>query len=368
MNTHSPKGKSIAVIGAGFFGLYSALMLAEKGYEVKIFERNSKAMGEASLYNQARIHGGYHYPRSIQTGARSRLSYTRFTEQFSSAVRMTDKSIYAIANGSRISAQKFQQYCKIINAPLQNLTKNEMEIFQNSLIEKAFVVEEDFFDSKEILRMLLNEVERLGIDISYSQSVTSVVKSEFNSKSRFTVTSQSGETEVFDKVVITTYGMFDPNGKPVDGNLTFEVCELVELNPESPLFNTAITIMDGPFWSLTPWPAFSSSVLTHVRLTPHARFDSAREAESYVKVAQTRGRSKDILADASRYLPLLHESSVTGSHFVVKTILKSRDKDDARPIVAYIKNEICYIIGGKIDNVYDAENFVMAYAEESYAE
>jgi hypothetical protein len=342
-------------------------MLAEKGYEVKIFERNSKAMGEASLYNQARIHGGYHYPRSIQTGARSRLSYSRFTEQFSSAVRRTDKSVYAIANGSRISSQKFQQFCKIINAPLQNLTKIEMRIFQNNLIEKAFIVEEDFFDSREILRMLLNEVKRLGIDISFTQSVTSVVKNKLNSRARFTITLQSGETEVFDKVVITTYGMFDPDGKPVEGNLTFEVCELVELNLENPFPNTAITIMDGPFWSLTPWPAFSSSVLTHVRLTPHARFDSAREAESYVKVAQTRCRSKDILADASRYVPLLRESSLAGSHFVVKTILKSRDKDDARPIVAYIKNEICYVIGGKIDNVYDSENFVMAYAEGSYA-
>lgn len=368
MNIHSPKGKSIAVIGAGFFGLYNAIMLAEKGYEVKILERNSKAMGEASLYNQARIHGGYHYPRSIQTGARSRFSYTRFTEQFSSAVRKTDKSIYAIANGSRISAQKFQQYCKVINAPLENLTKNEMKIFQNNLIEKAFIVEEDFFDSNEVLQILINEVKRLDIDISFSQTVTSVVKNEFNSRTRFTVTLQSGETEDFDKVVVTTYGMFDPDEKPVEGNLTFEVCELVELDLESPLLNTAITIMDGPFWSLTPWPAFSSSVLTHVRLTPHARFDSARKAESYVKVAQTRCRSRDILADASRYVPLLRECSLIGSHFVVKTILKSRDKDDARPIVAYIKNEICFIIGGKIDNVYDSENFVMAYVEGRYAE
>lgn len=43
-------------------------------------------MQEASLFNQARVHGGYHYPRSLTTAARGRANYAKFIDEFNDAV------------------------------------------------------------------------------------------------------------------------------------------------------------------------------------------------------------------------------------------------------------------------------------------
>ena len=56
----------IAVIGAGIFGITTAIKLARQ-HDVSIFERNSDILKGASDVNQCRIHRGYHYPRSPKT-------------------------------------------------------------------------------------------------------------------------------------------------------------------------------------------------------------------------------------------------------------------------------------------------------------
>ena len=64
------------VIGGGFFGLYVAEHLARHGQGVLLCERGPVLMGRASYNNQARVHNGYHYPRSLLT-ARARTPTTR---------------------------------------------------------------------------------------------------------------------------------------------------------------------------------------------------------------------------------------------------------------------------------------------------
>jgi hypothetical protein len=49
------------------------------------------------------------------------------------------------------------------------------------------------------------------------------------------------------------------------------------------------------------------------------------------------------------------------SKYVVKTILNSRDFDDARPILARIDGQILHLIGSKIDNIYDVDEVVLKF-------
>ena len=44
--------KNIIVIGAGFAGLSAAISLADKGYSVKILEKNSVAGGRARYFKE----------------------------------------------------------------------------------------------------------------------------------------------------------------------------------------------------------------------------------------------------------------------------------------------------------------------------
>ena len=58
--------KKIAIVGSGFFGIASALILSKKN-KIHIFEKKGTILCGASRANQMRYHKGYHYPRSEKT-------------------------------------------------------------------------------------------------------------------------------------------------------------------------------------------------------------------------------------------------------------------------------------------------------------
>lgn len=64
-----------------------------------------------------------------------------------------------------------------------------------------------------------------------------------------------------------------------------------------------------------------------------------------------------MVKDAARYIPILGECRYERSLWEVKTLLPRSETDDSRPILFRanhgIKGFHC-IMGGKIDNVYDA--------------
>src|SRR4051812_44592454 len=88
------------VIGGGFYGARLALHLRQLGRTVLLLEREAALLRRASLVNQARVHGGYHYPRSILTSLRSRRNYARFHEEYRDCVVDSFAHYYAIARAS----------------------------------------------------------------------------------------------------------------------------------------------------------------------------------------------------------------------------------------------------------------------------
>ena len=59
------------IIGAGLYGLYSALFCAKLGEKVAVLEYDEGPFRRATYINQARVHLGYHYPRSYSTAVKS---------------------------------------------------------------------------------------------------------------------------------------------------------------------------------------------------------------------------------------------------------------------------------------------------------
>ncbi len=55
------------IIGAGIYGLYSALICAKQQEKILVLEYDEKPFMRATYINQARVHMGYHYPRSLST-------------------------------------------------------------------------------------------------------------------------------------------------------------------------------------------------------------------------------------------------------------------------------------------------------------
>ena len=53
------------IIGAGLYGLYAAKICGERGERVLVLEWEKSPFQRATYINQARVHMGYHYPRSL---------------------------------------------------------------------------------------------------------------------------------------------------------------------------------------------------------------------------------------------------------------------------------------------------------------
>ena len=72
----------VSIIGGGFYGCMIAIHLKKRFKNIVIIEKERDLLLKASYNNQARIHHGYHYPRSAMTALRSQANYLRFINDF----------------------------------------------------------------------------------------------------------------------------------------------------------------------------------------------------------------------------------------------------------------------------------------------
>ena len=91
------------IVGGGLFGLTIAIILAENGINVTVLEKNLDVLKEASLVNQNRIHYGYHYPRSTETGRESIELPTSW--QYKSELPMNGGSMNGIYGFDNLESQ-----------------------------------------------------------------------------------------------------------------------------------------------------------------------------------------------------------------------------------------------------------------------
>jgi len=153
------------IVGGGFYGARLARMLRERGGRVLLVERESRLLGRASLRNQARVHNGYHYPRSILTSLRSRLNYARFLTEYADCVDESFTHYYAIATGSKVTASQFTEFCRRIGAPLSAVPAKVARLFNSARIESVFEVRECAFDAVKLRDRMTRELEQAGVDV-----------------------------------------------------------------------------------------------------------------------------------------------------------------------------------------------------------
>lgn len=80
------------IIGAGLYGLYAAEYSGKKGENILVLEYDTAPFQRATYINQARVHMGYHYPRSLTTAIKSAGYFKRFVDDFSFCIY--DKKYY----------------------------------------------------------------------------------------------------------------------------------------------------------------------------------------------------------------------------------------------------------------------------------
>jgi glycine/D-amino acid oxidase-like deaminating enzyme len=363
----------VVIIGGGFFGSYLSLQLSDKFSKVLIVEKEPELLRRASYVNQARIHNGYHYPRSLLTAARSAVNFPRFMEDFAGCVDESFEKIYAIPHrGSKITANQFERFCRRIGAPVKEAPAKIKRLFNNDLIENAFVVKEVAFNAVGLRDILRKRMEVEGIDIAFNTEAQ-IVK---QGKNCLNVVVQNGTVIRARKVFNVTYSQINKllrNSNLATLPMKYEIAEIALVDVPSELKNLGVTVMDGPFFSTMPFPARGLHSLSHVRYTPHEAWDwnlLDRDPYEYLTKVKLKSNYPYMVRDAARYMPCLAKSKLVEAMFDVKTVLIRNEIDDGRPIL--FRKDHCLpglyvVMGGKLDNVYDVAGQIPAIAGSSVA-
>ena len=363
-----PADVDVAVIGGGFYGLRIGAMTAGASHSAALFEREQRFLGRASFNNQARVHGGYHYPRSVLTAMRARHLYARFQREFASAVDGEFQHVYAIArHQTKVRAREFAEFCRRIGAPLSAAPRALAEHFDASTVEQTFLAEEAVFDAHRLADQAMASALDAGVRCLPGSEVVGL---EPGSARRLRLHWRSGAnrgTTDADWVVNATYSalndLLTQSGlAPIP--LIHELTEIAIVRPPAALRGYGVTVMDGPFWSCLPFPALGAYSLTHVRYTPHMRWrsdDADAASRAHAAAAQSPAASYASLMqrDAERFLPIMRETQYVTSLWETKTVLPRSAGDDSRPILVRQHVDapgLISVLGGKIDSVYDVED------------
>lgn len=469
------------IIGGGFFGAYIALQLKEKYNSILVLEQESDLLLHASLNNQARVHNGYHYPRSLSTAVSSSRHFKTFCNEFKTAIKNDFAKYYAIANiGSKTSSTQFYRLFKQFDIFIESVPHHIKAMFNKKLVSDVFLTREYAFDAailREILKERLEskkieiatntqavcvredkvglcvEIQKIGHSacnaISADSAIAKAAKHDFatikinggDSQSEMptlkALLGVSGTTANDFKGELVARPRADKQFKPLPLKekenkilrninrsdfspqtelqketmretrklhaslilnctyaginhllqnshlpplpLKFEMTEMALVNVPVSLQDISVTIMDGAFFSLMPYPSKDCYTLSHVRYTPHFAWrdfslesklkaynlqdsnNPLTQATSPYTILQTFKQNATsnfplMKADARRYMPILESLEYLDSLYEIKTLQIQNEIDDGRPIIFakdYGLKGFCTIMGGKIDNIYE---------------
>lgn len=354
----------VAVIGGGFYGSMIAQHLARRGEHVVLLEQQNDLLQRASYANQARIHNGYHYPRSLLTALRARANFPRFVEAFRPCIDDGFEKYYAIARHfSKVTAQHFVNLCRRIEAPLDEAPLAIRRLFQRDMVEAVFRVQEFAFDAAKLRDLMRQQLRAAEVQIHLNTFVERAAGNADDSV-RLTCRGLQGASELAaGRVFLCGYSqinaLLSASGLPLIP-LKHELAEMALVEMPAALRNIGITVMCGPFFSVMPFPPRGLHTFSHVRYTPHNSWTDGDATPGAIGVPEDvvlDSHFRLMQRDAARFLPQLAGCKQVDSLWETKTVLQASERDDSRPILLSANAELpnlVSVLAAKIDNVFDA--------------
>jgi hypothetical protein len=271
---------------------------------------------------------------------------------------------YAIARrNSKVTAKQFDRFCREIGAKIERADSAARTLFDPHLIEEVFKVEEYAFDAIQLANWAERELHEAGVQVRFTTRATNISHGP-NHTLQVVLRSAGGSEELATACYAfncTYTGLNHFAGDFHNGTqmgLKQEIAEMALIKVPAILKDVGITVMDGPFFSMIPFPARGLHTLSHVRYTPHLYWKDEHHLDPYEKFDRYDHvtRVDRMFRDVGRYLPAIGESQYIDSIFEVKTVLIKSEGDDSRPILFEKHATLpgCYsVLGGKIDNIYD---------------
>ena len=361
------------IFGAGFYGLYAAKKCGEAGQKVLVIEKESNAFMRASSINQARVHMGYHYPRSIETAVNCAKYFERFCQDFDFCLHKSFEQVYATGKDfSRTNAQEYKHFLNKVGIKCDEISP--AAYFKEHMCDGAFLTQEYTYDARVLKRRLLEDLSKLSnVEIIYNhypERITQLYEEWVVKAGDLTATAPY--------ILNATYaGVNDIHailGLPLF-HIKYEKCEVILCEVSENLKNTGLTVMDGPFFSLMPFGQTGLHSLTSVTFTPHdtcyeglAEFDCQKNSNGLCSKGNLYNCNECPAKPESawpymsqlvrNYLQDKYEFRYRSSLFSMKPILQASEIDDSRPTVVEVLNENPYfvsVLSGKINTVYELD-------------
>lgn len=330
----------IAIIGAGWYGLYCALLLQDK-HDITIYEKNNDIFTGASYYNQNRLHLGYHYPKSYKTRMMCLKGYEKFIKLFSNVIEECPKNLYVISKESIIDYNTFLQ--------IYNTTDYEHTINKNTFLKN---IEGDLINTKEKIinskkAKLFFKENLKNVKIIYNTNIFSI--------------------EQHDKVILNNTFEYDFcfNCSYNQLNLNEEKCEyektisLIYKRIKKINDYDAITIMDGGFSSIFPRDLKNNTyTLTNVIYTPFYKNKNFKKVEEKKLTIEELEHIKiNMVKDITKYLTTFDKEFEYDGYFE-SFKCKTINNNDGRECIITKNKNVVNVHCGKIIGIFEFEDYL----------
>lgn len=356
------------------------LIFVHGGDKILVLEYDNAPFQRATYINQARVHMGYHYPRSYSTAIASAHYFNRFNEDYGFCIHSSFDQIYATsANFSWTGAAQFQVFCK--NAAIRCDRIAPERYFNEGMCDGAFLTTEYTYDAAILRDHFLRELEKYPkVELKFGIRIGKILQEQ----NCFRVILQDGAEYSSDFLLNASYASINQVLARIEGGdspyppikIKYELCEIILCDAGEKLQSAGITVMDGPFFSIMPFGKTGMHTLTSVTFTPHKTsyevlptfYCQKHTAPGYCGAAQL-GNCNDCPAKpesawpymsqlAKKYLRADYGFTYRRSLFSMKPILQTSEIDDSRPTVIrrlHKNPTLISVLSGKINTVYDLD-------------
>lgn len=331
----------VAIVGGGLFGCTAALVASRAGHDVHLFERAGDVMLGATAGTYSRLHRGYHYPRSPETGLESRLAERSFRAEYGASVIDGGRQTYIVAPGGHVTPA---QYGAFLDASDLRFTEEPDGVFE---------VVEPRIDLSVLTALVRQKIKSSSVSLHLGASPDPArLRNDYD---QIVVAAYSGINRVLENLGCQK--------RPYK----FQVVERpVALLPET-MRGRSIVVVDGPFGCLDPLDASPLHVLGHVKHTVHAE-NTGNHLVIPESLAPLIGagllrdcptKINEVVHGLAEFVPDVAKMVYAGSSFVVRAVLANVESTDERPTQVYrVDDQVISVFSGKLGTAVTAARSV----------
>lgn len=359
--------QTVAIIGAGWVGVSSAIELCKRGYDVTLYEKNADIFCGVSGTYGLRLHEGPHYPRSATTRKSCQRGHLQFRAQYPDVVIGHAYSVYGLgdldADGhpSKVDPATFRAVCQ------EAKDCREIDPYQwgyQHLVNAFTVTEPSVAVGARLRNAFWKYLKEAGVHVVCRYQVRHVDKRDDGT---FCI----NRTHVFDHVVNATYyqDLLPFDTLPAGIEVVYQPCVTLRYtDTQSQAKPFSFTVMDGMFVCLMPredqgaeagQPSHREYTLYHAKYTILGSFDTAAAAQAVLD--EVKHHSRGFLEafrplfeqDIQRFYPgFADRFAYVGMDMGIAA--KFKTVSDFRTAVTFKKDGVIYVFSGKVNNIFDA--------------